>query len=58
MNFEDLTTQQKEKAKACTTPEEVLALAKEEGIKLTDAQLESISGGWDIGCEEYHGHGR
>ena len=57
MNFEDLTTQQKEKVKACKTPEEVLSLAKEEGIKLTDAQLESISGGWG-GCEEYHGHGR
>jgi len=37
----------------------VLSLAKEEGVKLTDAQLESISGGgWGIGCEDYHGHGR
>lgn len=45
MNFEGLTTQQKEKVKACKTPEEVLALAKEEGIKLTDAQLDDISGG-------------
>ena len=58
MDFEDLTTQQKEKAIACKTPEELLAFAKEEGIELTEAQLESINGGWDIGCEEYHGHGR
>lgn len=58
MDFEDLTTQQKEKAIDCKTPEELIALAKEEGIELTDDQLESISGGWDICCEEYHGHGR
>ena len=58
MNFEDLTTQQKEKAKVCKTPEEMLSLAQEEGIELTDEQLESISGGWDIKCEEYHGHSR
>ena len=45
MNFEDLTTQQKEKAIACKTPDELLELAKEEGIELTDAQLEGISGG-------------
>ncbi|MBR3224283.1 MAG: Nif11-like leader peptide family natural product precursor [Atopobiaceae bacterium] len=59
MNFEDLTAEQKEKAKACKTPEEVLELAKEEGIELTDEQLESVSGGADWWkCEEYHGHGR
>lgn len=58
MNFEDLTTQQKEKAKACKTPEDVLALAKEEGVELTDDQLEAISGGWDISCEDFNGHGR
>ena len=45
MIFEDLTTQQKEKAIACKTPDELLELAKEEGIELTDAQLEGISGG-------------
>ena len=45
MRFEDLTTQQKEKAIACKTPEELIELAKEEGVELTDAQLEEISGG-------------
>jgi len=59
MNFEDLTPQQKEKAKACKTPEELLALARKEGIDLTDEQLESVSGGADWWkCEDYHGHGR
>ena len=50
MNFEDLTTEQKEKAIACKTPEEMLELAKEEGIELFDDQIEAISGGsdWDL----------
>ena len=49
-----------EKAKACKTPEELLEFAKEEGIVLTDAQLESVSGGWDPlpDCDDFHGHGR
>ena len=40
-----------EKAKQCTTAEELLALAKEEGIELDEQQLEAVSGGrifdWD-----------
>ena len=50
MDFKDLTEEQKAKAKACKSPEELLELAKAEGIDLTDEQLESVSGGWD-GCE-------
>ena len=53
MNFEDLTPQQKEKAIACKSPEELLALAKEEGVELTEEQLESVSGGWDFSCNGY-----
>ena len=45
MNFEDLTPEQMEKAKACTNAEELVALAKEEGYELTDAELETVSGG-------------
>ena len=45
MNFEELTPEQQEKARACTTPEELLALAKEEGIELSDTDLETVSGG-------------
>lgn len=41
-----LTDEQKAKARACNTPEEILALAKEEGYELSDDQLEGISGGW------------
>ena len=40
-----------EKAKQRTTAEELLALAKEEGIELDEQQLEAVSGGrivdWD-----------
>ena len=45
MNIEDLTPEQMEKAKACKTPEEIIALAKEEGYELSDEQLEGLSGG-------------
>ncbi len=33
------------KVEACGTPEEILALAKEEGYILTDDDLDQISGG-------------
>ena len=41
---------EKAKAIACKSPEELIALAKAEGVKLTDEQLDAISGGWDS-CE-------
>ena len=44
-NFEDLTPELQEKAKACKSPAEVLALAQELGYELTDAELEGLSGG-------------
>ena len=42
-----LTEEQIAKVKACKNQEEMLKLAKEEGIELTDEQLEAVSGG---GC--------
>ena len=50
MRFEGLTPEQQEKAKACKTPEDFLALAKETGYELSDEELNSIAGGnasWD-----------
>ena len=29
------------------SPDEILAQAKEEGIELTDEQMEQVTGGWD-----------
>ena len=40
-----LTKEQIEKAKGCKTQVEFLALAKEEGVELTDEQLKAVNGG-------------
>ena len=46
MNFEDLKDPEfQEKLKAAKTSAELVALAKEEGIELSDEQLEVIAGG-------------
>lgn len=45
MKYENLSPELREKAKACKTTEDVLELAKDEGYELSDAEIESISGG-------------
>lgn len=45
MKFDDLTPEQVEQAKKCTTPEERMAFIEENGIELSDEQLELVSGG-------------
>ena len=40
-----LTDEQKKKAEAVQSPEELLALAKEAGYELSPEQLESVAGG-------------
>lgn len=53
MGFENLEISEElmRRAKECTSPEEILALAKEEGYELTDEQLAGVSGGWGGKCE-------
>ena len=53
MDINELSEELKAKARACTTPEELLALAKEEGVELSDADLESVSGGAHWLCDGY-----
>lgn len=57
MNFDELTPEQREKARACKTADDLVALAKAEGVDLSDEQLEAISGGdWDDGgpiCSDF-----
>ena len=45
MDLKSLDPELRAKVKACSTPEEILALAKEEGYALTDEELAQISGG-------------
>lgn len=49
-----LTDEQRAKVAACKTTEDLLALAKEEGVELSDKQMEEISGGWDcFSCDTF-----
>ena len=44
--WDSLTDEQKAKAKACKTPDELLKLAGEEGIELPDELLDAAAGGY------------
>ena len=52
--FDGLSEDLKKKAAECKTAEELMNLAKTEGIELTDDQLDAISGGFDWSCDGYH----
>ena len=46
MNFENLKNPElQERLKACKSAEELVALAEEVGMKLSDEQLEAFAGG-------------
>ena len=51
MNLEDLSPELREKMLACETKEQLIELAKNEGVELTDEQIAEISGG---GCDLLH----
>ena len=59
MNFENLTPEQLEEARACKSSEELAALAAKVGVELSDEELEGLSGGsWATecpkeGCKDY-----
>ena len=56
MEFSDLSPEVQEKLKGAKTPEEIMALAKEEGYELSEEELDGISGGacWDcVKCHNY-----
>ncbi len=61
MDFNNVSPELREKALACKTSEELIELAREEGIELTDEQLEAVSGGetlWEVmypdDCANHH----
>ena len=53
MDIKDLTPEQMEKARACSSADELIELAKAEGIELSDDQLDAVAGGgnWE-GCPD------
>ena len=63
MEFNELTEEQRAKARACRTREELMELAKSEGVELTNEELDAVSGGvWSCtdnefagNCSEYYG---
>ncbi|MBP3892655.1 MAG: Nif11-like leader peptide family natural product precursor [Atopobiaceae bacterium] len=44
-NFEDIDPKLREMLAKCETAEDILKLAKQEGVDLTDEDLDAISGG-------------
>ena len=52
MGFEELGEEQKRKARECKTVDELVELAKIEGIDLTEDQMRSISGGYNSEWDE------
>ena len=52
MNFENLKDPKlQEKLKSAKTPEELLALAREQGYELSDDELQGLGGGSLWGCD-------
>ena len=45
--YESLTDEQKEKAKACKTMDELMAFMDQEGLELPDEMLDAVAGGFN-----------
>ncbi|MDO4537435.1 MAG: hypothetical protein Q4B54_04680 [Coriobacteriales bacterium] len=54
-DYDSIPPEVREKAKLCTTTEELVALAKEEGVELTDEMLDQVSGGRINWVDPYDG---
>ena len=57
MSLENLNNPElQEKLKACKTTDELIAVAKEEGMELSDVELNGVAGGIDVdSCPAYCG---
>ena len=51
-----LSDEQKKRIETATSPEELLAIAKDTGYELSPEQLEAAAGGWSCGalCGKYN----
>lgn len=45
MKYQNLTNEQRKELGGCKTPEEILSLAQEEGVELSDEELQDMAGG-------------
>ena len=52
--YNSLSDDLKKKATECKNAEELMELAKTEGIELTDEQMDAISGGFDWSCDDFY----
>jgi hypothetical protein len=48
----DISPELREKARGITSPEELIELARKEGYRLSDAEMEAVSGGSWNGCSD------
>ena len=53
MDFNDLSAEQKAKVSNCRTIEELFELAKEEGMDISDEELDGVAGGAWCNAHEY-----
>ena len=59
VEYKDLTPEQREQARACQTPQELLELSRKIGYSLSEEELDAINGGalWscsdDVECSPY-----
>ena len=49
LDIKDVPEDIRKRAEACKTPEELLALAREEGYELSEEELDAVSGGFNRG---------
>ena len=52
--FDGLSEDLKKKATECKSADELMELAKSEGIELTDEQMDAISGGVEWFCGDHN----
>ena len=52
MDIDGISSELKAKAMACTSADELAALVEEEGLELSQEQLDALSGGVDWHCSD------
>lgn len=53
-DIKDITPEQIKRIKGCGTADELSQIAREEGVELSEDQLDALCGGDDDDCEWFH----